>query len=46
MHNVAAANSAIRMTEAVLGWREPAYLVHNMGEVNAARRPPADGSTP
>ncbi|POH74653.1 dihydropteroate synthase [Arthrobacter glacialis] len=42
MHNVAAANSAIRMTEAVLGWREPAYLVHNMGEVNV----PAHPSTP
>ncbi|WP_258066979.1 dihydropteroate synthase [Arthrobacter sp. GMC3] len=34
MHNVAAANSTIRMTEAVLGWREPAYLKHNMGDVN------------
>ena len=34
MHNVASANSAIRMTEAVLGWREPAYLKHNMGDIN------------
>ena len=34
MHNVASASSAIRMTEAVLGWREPAYLRHNMGDVN------------
>jgi len=34
MHNVAAANSAIRMTEATLGWREPAYLKHNMGDIN------------
>lgn len=41
MHNVAAAADAIRMTEAVLGWREPAYLVHNMGEVNL----PAHGRT-
>lgn len=39
MHNVASANSAIRMTEAVLGWREPAYLVHNMGEVNLPAHP-------
>ncbi|MHA7306304.1 dihydropteroate synthase [Arthrobacter sp. TMN-49] len=39
MHNVAAANSAIRMTEAVLGWREPAYLLHNMGEVNLPAHP-------
>ncbi len=34
MHNVASANSAIRMTEATLGWREPAYLKHNMGDLN------------
>lgn len=34
MHNVTAASSAIRMTEAILGWREPAYLRHNMGDVN------------
>ncbi|MHA7269907.1 dihydropteroate synthase [Arthrobacter sp. HLT1-20] len=39
MHNVAAANSAIRMTEAVLGWRKPAYLLHNMGEVNVPAHP-------
>lgn len=34
MHNVPAALSAIRMTEAILGWRAPAYLRHNMGESN------------
>jgi dihydropteroate synthase len=34
MHNVPAARSAIRMTEAILGWRAPAYLRHNMGDVN------------
>lgn len=39
MHNVAAANSAIRMTETVMGWREPAYLKHNMGEVNEPAHP-------
>nr|WP_209684511.1 dihydropteroate synthase [Arthrobacter stackebrandtii] len=39
MHNVAAANSAIRMTEAVLGWREPAYLKHNMGDINEPAHP-------
>ena len=38
MHNVAAASSAIRMTEAVLGWREPAYLKHNMGDLNEPAR--------
>jgi dihydropteroate synthase len=30
MHNVAAAVDAVRMTEALLGFREPAYLSHNM----------------
>lgn len=45
MHNVAAASSAIRMTEAILGWREPAYLLHNMGEVNEPAHPaPASGT--
>ncbi|WP_258069723.1 dihydropteroate synthase [Arthrobacter sp. SX1312] len=34
MHNVAASRAAIDITEAVLGWRQPAYLKHNMGEVN------------
>lgn len=34
MHNVASAHSAIRMTEAVMGWRQPAYLKHNMGHIN------------
>ncbi|WP_028279432.1 dihydropteroate synthase [Arthrobacter sp. H5] len=35
MHNVAAARSAINVVEAALGWREPAYLRHNMGEFNS-----------
>ena len=30
MHNVPAAVDAVRMTEAILGFREPAYLRHNM----------------
>lgn len=34
MHNVAAARSAINLVEAAMGWREPAYLRHNMGEFN------------
>ncbi|GAB3532964.1 dihydropteroate synthase [Arthrobacter tecti] len=34
MHNVAASRSAINVVEAVMGWREPAYLLHNMGEAN------------
>ncbi|MFF1573221.1 dihydropteroate synthase [Leifsonia sp. NPDC058292] len=34
MHNVAASVAATRMTEAILGLREPAYLRHNMGDLN------------
>ena len=34
MHDVAASVAAARMTEAILGLREPAYLKHNMGDVN------------
>ena len=34
MHDVRASVAAMRMTEAVLGLREPAYLKHNMGDVN------------
>ncbi|GAB3801502.1 dihydropteroate synthase [Humibacter antri] len=34
MHNVRESVAAVRMTEAILGLREPVYLKHNMGEVN------------
>jgi dihydropteroate synthase len=34
MHDVRASRAAIDLTEAVLGWREPAYLRHNMSDVN------------
>jgi len=30
MHNVRESVDAVRMTEAILGWREPAYTLHNM----------------
>ncbi|GAA0471693.1 dihydropteroate synthase [Paractinoplanes deccanensis] len=30
VHDVRSAVDAVRMTEAMLGWREPAYLKHNM----------------
>ncbi|RJT78491.1 dihydropteroate synthase [Arthrobacter cheniae] len=39
MHNVPASRAAITMTEAVLGWREPAYLRHNMGDHNEPAAP-------
>ena len=32
MHNVAESVDAARMIEAVMGWREPAHLRHNMGD--------------
>ncbi len=38
MHNVRAASRAIRMTEAILGWRGPERLRHNMGDVNEPAR--------
>jgi dihydropteroate synthase len=31
MHNVRAAVDAVHMTEAMLGWREPAWTMHNLG---------------
>jgi dihydropteroate synthase len=31
MHDVPAAVAAVRMTEAILGFREPAYAIHNRG---------------
>lgn len=34
MHNVRESVAAVRMTEAILGFREPAYLKHNMGDFN------------
>jgi dihydropteroate synthase len=34
MHNVRASVAAVRMTEAILGFREPVYLKHNMGDFN------------
>ncbi|QTX06302.1 dihydropteroate synthase [Agromyces archimandritae] len=34
VHNVRETVDAMRMIEAIEGWREPAYLRHNMGEAN------------
>ncbi|MBG6239175.1 dihydropteroate synthase [Mycetocola sp. CAN_C7] len=34
MHNIRPAVDAARMTEAILGFRAPAYLRHNMGDAN------------
>jgi len=35
MHNVPESVDAMRMVEAILGWREPANAIHNLGEANA-----------
>ncbi|WP_416416163.1 dihydropteroate synthase [Paenarthrobacter aromaticivorans] len=37
MHNVAAAVDALHLTEAVLGWRKPLALQHNMGHPHNGR---------
>ena len=34
MHDVASTVAAVRMTEAIMGFREPVYSRHNMGEFN------------
>lgn len=34
MHNVAESVDAMRMFEAVMGWRRPVYEIHNMGDKN------------
>jgi len=34
MHDVASTVAAVRMTEAIMGFREPVYARHNMGEFN------------
>jgi dihydropteroate synthase len=48
MHNVPEASSAVRLIEAAMGWREPAYLRHNMGEANEPSHParPAGAAEP
>lgn len=39
MHNITESAHAIGMLEAAMGWRKPAYLKHNMGDVNAPAHP-------
>lgn len=39
MHNVPEAVQTVRLIEAAAGWREPAYQVHNMSEVNRPAHP-------
>jgi dihydropteroate synthase len=35
MHNVRESVDAMRMVEAIVGWREPMFTIHNTGETNA-----------
>jgi dihydropteroate synthase len=35
MHNVCESVDAMRTVEAILGWREPVFAIHNTGETNA-----------
>ena len=39
MHNVAESVQTARLIEAAQGWREPAYQIHNMGDVNPPAHP-------
>lgn len=39
MHNIAESVQMVRMIEATHGWREPAYQIHNMGDVNPPAHP-------
>lgn len=41
MHNVPESVSAVRLIEATMGWREPVYLKHNMGESNEPSHAPS-----
>ena len=42
MHNVRASVDAVHMTETILGWRQPAWTMHNLG---IAEPRPAEAST-
>ena len=46
MHNIPESASTVRLLEAAMGWREPAYLKHNMGEVNAPAHPERTAPAP
>lgn len=46
MHNIEESAHTIGVLEAAMGWREPAYLKHNMGEVNAPAYPDAIPAAP
>lgn len=39
MHNIPESVQMVRMIEATQGWRDPAYQIHNMGDVNPPAHP-------
>ncbi|MGP9648929.1 dihydropteroate synthase [Glutamicibacter sp. AOP38-B1-38] len=44
MHNIAESVQTVRLIEAAQGWRDPAYQIHNMGEVNPPAHPEREAS--
>ncbi|PRB71178.1 dihydropteroate synthase [Arthrobacter sp. MYb213] len=44
MHNIVESVQTIRLIEAAQGWRDPAYQIHNMGEVNPPAHPERETS--
>ena len=44
MHNVVESVQTVRLIEAAQGWRDPAYQIHNMGEVNPPAHPERETS--
>ncbi|HAY44044.1 MAG TPA: dihydropteroate synthase [Micrococcaceae bacterium] len=44
MHNIVESVQTVRLIEAAQGWRDPAYQIHNMGEVNPPAHPARETS--
>lgn len=44
MHNIPESVQTVRLLEAAQGWREPAYQIHNMGDVNPPAHPEHEAS--
>lgn len=44
MHNIVESVQTVRLIEAAQGWRDPAYQIHNMGEVNPPAHPERETS--
>ncbi|WP_434063138.1 dihydropteroate synthase [Glutamicibacter ectropisis] len=44
MHNIPESLQTVRLIEATQGWREPAYQIHNMGDVNPPAHPEREPS--